>query len=130
LADDRGAAQLAGEPAVGLAALLEKYVGVKLAKEHQKADWSRRPLPPAMLAYAAADTQHLPALREALRARLAALERLPWAEEEFTRLEELRWTGPPEGGAGAGALLRVQGGEGLPPRPLGALGGLARWRGA
>jgi len=103
LFDTRIAAQLAGEPAVGLAALLEKYVGVKLAKEHQKADWSRRPLPPAMLAYAAADTQHLPALREALRARLAALGRLPWAEEECTRLEELRWTGPPEGGAGADA---------------------------
>src|SRR5205085_2642905 len=75
LFDTRIAAQLAGEPAVGLAALLEKYVGVKLAKEHQKADWSRRPLPPAMLAYAAADTQHLPALREALRSRLAALRR-------------------------------------------------------
>src|SRR5439155_591670 len=59
--DTRIAAQLAGEPAVGLAALLEKYVGVKLAKEHQKADWSRRPLPPAMLEYAAADTQQLPA---------------------------------------------------------------------
>ena len=76
LFDTRIAAQLAGEPAVGLAALLEKYVGVKLAKEHQKADWSRRPLPAAMLAYAAADTEHLPALREALRARLAALGRL------------------------------------------------------
>src|SRR5204862_6586076 len=71
--DTRIAAQLAGEPAVGLAALLEKYVGVKLAKEHQKADWSRRPLPPAMLAYAAADTAHLPALRAQLRARLIAL---------------------------------------------------------
>jgi len=107
--------------------LLEKYVGVKLAKEHQKADWSRRPLPPAMLAYAAADTQHLPALREALRARLAALERLPWAEEEFTRLEELRWTGPPEGGA-ADAFLRVKGAKALPPRQLAALRELYRWR--
>ena len=128
LFDTRIAAQLAGEPAVGLAALLEKYVGVKLAKEHQKADWSRRPLPPAMLAYAAADTQHLPALREALRARLAALERLPWAEEEFTGLEELRWTGPPEGGAGADAFLRVKGAKALPPRPLAALRELYRWR--
>ena len=27
--------------------------GVKLDKEHQKADWSRRPLTPPMLAYAA-----------------------------------------------------------------------------
>ncbi len=128
LFDTRIAAQLAGEPAVGLAALLEKYVGVKLAKEHQKADWSRRPLPPAMLAYAAADTEHLPALREALRARLAALGRLPWAEEEFTRLEELRWTGPPEGGAGADAFLRVKGAKALPPRQLAALRELYRWR--
>src|SRR5437773_365924 len=89
LFDTRIAAQLAGEPAVGLAALLEKYAGVKLAKEHQKADWSRRPLPPAMLAYAAADTAHLPALREQLRARLTALGRLTWAEEEFAGIAAL-----------------------------------------
>src|SRR5207249_4066171 len=67
--DTRIAAQLAGEPAVGLAALLEKYLGVKLAKEHQKADWSRRPLPPAMLEYAAADTQPLPRPRPPARPR-------------------------------------------------------------
>jgi ribonuclease D len=127
LFDTRIAAQLAGEPAVGLAALLEKYVGVTLAKEHQKADWSRRPLPPAMLAYAAADTQHLPALREALRSRLAALGRLPWAEEEFTRLEDLRWTGPPNGGD-PDAFLRIKGAKTLPPRELAALRELYRWR--
>jgi ribonuclease D len=125
LFDTRIAAQLAGEPAVGLAALLEKYVGVKLAKEHQKADWSRRPLPPAMLAYAAADTQHLPALRETLRTRLAELGRLAWAEEEFGRLEELRWTGVPDG---ADAYLRVKGAKTLEPRQLAALRELYRWR--
>ncbi|HEV2750742.1 MAG TPA: HRDC domain-containing protein [Gemmatimonadales bacterium] len=127
LFDTRIAAQLAGEPAVGLAALLEKYVGVKLAKEHQKADWSRRPLPAAMLAYAAADTEHLPALREALRARLSALGRLGWAEEEFTRLEDLRWTGAPEGGGGD-AYLRIKGAKVLPARQLAALRELYRWR--
>ena len=123
--DTRIAAQLAGEPAVGLAALLEKYLGVKLAKEHQKADWSRRPLPAAMLAYAAADTEHLPALREALRARLLALGRLAWAEEEFTRLEDLRWTGTPEG---EDAFLRIKGAKTLPPRHLAALRELHAWR--
>src|SRR5260370_20079757 len=125
LFDTRIAAQVAGEPAVGLAALLEKYVGVKLAKEHQKADWSRRPLPPAMLAYAAADTQHLPALRETLRAHLTELGRLPWAEEECRRLEELRWTGAPHGADG---FLRVQGAKALEPRHLAALRELYRWR--
>jgi ribonuclease D len=125
LFDTRIAAQLAGEPAVGLAALLEKYLGVKLAKEHQKADWSRRPLPPAMLAYAAADTQHLPALRERFRTRLAELGRLGWAEEEFTRLEQLRWTGAPDGGD---AFLRIKGAKALAPRQLAALRELYRWR--
>ncbi len=125
LFDTRIAAQFAGEPAVGLAALLEKYAGVKLAKEHQKADWSRRPLPPAMLAYAAADTEHLPVLRERLRTRLTELGRLGWAEEEFTRLEELRWTGAPDG---ADAYLRIKGAKALAPRQLAALRELYRWR--
>ena len=125
LFDTRIAAQLAGEPAIGLAALLEKYVGVKLAKEHQKADWSRRPLPAPMLAYAAADTEHLPALREALRGRLLVLGRLAWAEEEFTRLEDLRWTGTPEG---EDAFLRIKGAKVLPPRQLAALRELYAWR--
>ncbi|HET7296970.1 MAG TPA: ribonuclease D [Gemmatimonadales bacterium] len=125
LFDTRIAAQLAGEPAVGLAALLEKYAGVRLAKEHQKADWSRRPLPPAMLAYAAADTQHLPALRERLRARLTELGRLAWAEEEFARLEELRWTGAVDG---ADSYLRIKGAKVLQPRQLAALRELYRWR--
>ena len=125
LCDTRIAAQLAGERAVGLAALLDKYLGVRLSKEHQKADWSRRPLPPAMLEYAAADTRHLPALREALRARLVALGRLAWAEEEFARLEALRWTGS---GDGADAYLRVKGAKALAPRQLATLRELYRWR--
>jgi len=123
--DTRIAAQLAGEPAVGLAALLKKYLGVTLTKEHQKGDWSRRPLPPAMLEYAAADTRHLPALREALAARLRELGRLEWAAEEFTRLEALRWTGTADG---ADAFLRVKGAKVLPPRSLAALRELYRWR--
>src|SRR5207249_2506509 len=126
LCDTRIAAQLAGERAVGLAALLDKYLGVRLSKEHQKADWSRRPLPPAMLEYAAADTRHLPDLRAALRARLEQLGRLAWAEEEFGRLEGLRWTGPGEDDSDA--YLRVKGAKTLAPRQLAALRELFNWR--
>jgi ribonuclease D len=126
LFDTRIAAQLAGEPAIGLASLLEKYAGVKLSKTHQKADWSQRPLPPAMLEYAAADTRHLPELRAALRARLEALGRLAWAEEEFVRLEALRWTGP--GDDDTDAYLRVKGAKTLAPRQLAALRELFNWR--
>ncbi len=126
LFDTRIAAQLAGEPAIGLAALLEKYAGVKLAKEHQKADWSVRPLPPAMLAYAAADTRHLLALRDSLERRLEELGRVGWAAEEFTRLEDLRWTGA--AGSDADGYLRVKGAKALPPRNLAAFRELHRWR--
>jgi ribonuclease D len=126
LFDTRVAAQLAGEPAIGLAALLDKYLGVKLAKEHQKADWSLRPLPPEMLAYAAADTRHLLELRDALERRLRELGRLAWVEEEFVRLESLRWTGA--AGSDADGYLRVKGAKGLPPRALGAFRELHRWR--
>ena len=129
LFDTRIAAQLAGEPAIGLAALLEKYIGVKLDKEHQKADWSIRPLTPSMLAYAAADTRYLLALRDALEQRLAALGRLPWAQEEFTHLESLRWTGVLPGTDDA-SYLRLKGAKGLSPRSLAALQLLHRWRDA
>ena len=130
LFDTRIAAQLAGEPAIGLAALLEKYAGVRLDKEHQKADWSLRPLTPPMLAYAAADTQHLLRLRDALEQRLTQLGRLTWAQEEFNQLESLRWTA---GGGGPAAgdeetYLRLKGAKGLPPRGLAALRLLHRWR--
>ena len=126
LFDTRIAAQLAGEPAIGLAALLEKYAGVKLDKQHQKADWSLRPLTPSMLAYAAADTQHLLRLRDALEQRLEQLGRLAWAQEEFTQLESLRWTGPADGDEQT--YLRIKGAKGLQPRSLAALQLLHRWR--
>ena len=125
LFDTRIAAQLAGERTVGLAAVLQTYLGVQLAKEHQKDDWSQRPLPPAMLAYAAADTKYLLALRDALAIRLKTLGRSSWAEEEFQRLESLRWTGTSDGND---AYLRVRGAKALAPRSLATLRELHRWR--
>jgi ribonuclease D len=80
------AAQLLGEAEIGLAALLGNRLGVTLDKAHQRADWSVRPLPPAMVAYAAADVVHLPALVASLRADLEAAGRLEWHGEECERL--------------------------------------------
>lgn len=123
--DTRIAAQLTGEPAIGLAALLEKHLGVTLSKAHQKGDWSRRPLPPAMLAYAADDTRHLLELRDRLAAQLAALGRTTWADEEFRLLEGLRWTA---GADGEEPYLRLKGAKRLAPVSLAALRELVRWR--
>jgi len=125
LFDTRIAAQLLGEPAVGLAALLGKYVGVQLDKKFQRADWSRRPLPRDMLEYAALDTQYLLPLRDRLRSDLEAKGRLAWAEEEFRRLEGVRWA-PPAGNGDA--AFRVKGARALSRRSLAVLRQLWHWR--
>ena len=44
---------------VGLATLTKMVLGATLSKEQQCSDWSRRPLAPAQLAYAAADAFYL-----------------------------------------------------------------------
>ncbi|MGD0991120.1 MAG: HRDC domain-containing protein [Gemmatimonadales bacterium] len=126
LFDTRIAAHLLGEPAVGLAALVEKHVGVTLDKKYQRADWSRRPLPPEMLEYAATDTRYLLELREKLRFLLEGRHRLSWAEEEFRRLEGVRWT-PPESN-GNDAYLRMKGARKLGRRGLAILRELVPWR--
>jgi ribonuclease D len=124
LFDTRIAAQLLNEPGVGLAALLEKYLGVRLDKRFQRADWSARPLSPPMLEYAASDTRHLPALRDILRGKLEERGRLGWAAEEFALLDDIRWTG----GEGEPGYLRLKGAKGLKGRELAILRELFEWR--
>jgi ribonuclease D len=126
--DTRVAAQLAGEPSVGLGSLLEKFFQVEVDKKYQRADWSRRPLTPGMVAYAADDTRYLPALRDTLEKRLISLGRLDWAHEEFQRLEQIRWT---QAGADVDeAYLRVKGAKALGRRQLAVLRELYAWRDA
>lgn len=127
LFDTRIAAQLLNEPGIGLAALLEKYVGVKLDKRFQRADWSGRPLSPGMLEYAASDTHYLPTLRDILESRLAAMGRLEWAREEFALLEQTAWAGEPPDEPG---WLRMKGAKALRPRQLAILRELYEWRDA
>ena len=122
--DTRIAAQLLNEPGVGLAALLEKYMGVRLDKRFQRADWSARPLSPEMLEYAASDTRYLPALRDILKAQLEARGRLGWAAEEFALLDDIRWS-PSNGEPG---YLRLKGAKALKGRELAVLRELYEWR--
>ncbi len=91
LFDTQVAASLLGEPGLGLSALLEKHLGITLSKQHQRADWAQRPLPPDMIEYATADTANLGRLATILEAELVAVGRLDWAREEFRLLEGIRW---------------------------------------
>jgi ribonuclease D len=122
--DTRVAAQLLGIRAFGLAALLERYFGVKLDKKHQRADWSRRPLTPDMLEYAALDTAHLLALRDRLAEELDRAGRRAWSQEEFALLEGTRW-GAEDADA---AYLRMKGARDLTRRELAVLREIVPWR--
>jgi ribonuclease D len=123
--DTRVAAQLAGEQSFGLSALLERFFGIRLSKKLQRADWSARPLTDEMIAYAAADTAYLPALRDLLADRLRALNRLHWAEEEFLRLEQVRWN---DRANGPDAFLDLKGAKLLKPLQLAVLRAVWSWR--
>ncbi|HUA37477.1 MAG TPA: HRDC domain-containing protein [Candidatus Sulfopaludibacter sp.] len=80
------AARLLGERQFGLGSLAEKFLGVKLDKGPQKADWARRPLTPRMESYARHDTHHLKPLADNLNSALKAKGRLRWHEESCARL--------------------------------------------
>ena len=122
--DTRIAAQLLGLTAFGLAALLERYFGVKLDKKHQRADWSMRPLTADMLDYAAQDTRYLLELKDRLTGELAALGRLGWAREEFSLLEGTRWADEDA----ALSYLKLKGARDLTRRELAVLRELVPWR--
>lgn len=94
LFDTELAGRLLNLPRVGLAALVEHYLGLSLAKEFSAADWSTRPLPDPWLVYAALDVEVLIELRNLIDADLQAAGKREWAAEEFEAL--LTFAGPPE----------------------------------
>ena len=124
--DTRIAAQLLGLRAFGLAALLEKYFGLKVDKQHQRADWSMRPLTKGMLDYAAQDTINLLELRDRLKDELQRAGRWDWAREEFSLLEGTKWSNDDPGNA----YLRIKGARDLTRRELAILREIAPWRDA
>lgn len=82
LFDTMLAAQLLGLARIGLASLLDHHFGVALDKDGQKANWSKRPITPKLLNYAALDVWHLPALRDILSRELKKLGRIEWLEQQ------------------------------------------------
>ncbi len=91
LFDTLQAARLCGHAEFGLASLLEKHFGKKGSKRFQRADWTIRPLPHAMLEYAAADVVCLEQLRDLLAAELEKLGRMSWARAKFKQCEDKRF---------------------------------------
>lgn len=81
--DTELAARLLGHDRVRLAAVVERALGITLAKEHSAADWSTRPLPQSWLEYAALDVIYLRDVRDAQIAELIEQHKTEIAAEEF-----------------------------------------------
>ncbi len=82
------AARLLGLREFSLAALVQQYFDVTLTKGSQKANWARRPLPPAMAAYAKNDTHYLLPLAAKMEAELQERGRTEWFRQSCRRALE------------------------------------------
>lgn len=80
------ASRLLGVTQFSLSGLVESYLGVKLEKGAQKANWALRPLTERMERYARNDTHYLKPLADKLKADLQSKGRLPWHQESCSRL--------------------------------------------
>jgi ribonuclease D len=79
------AARLCSVTEFSLAALLKRHFEIEVPKASQKANWAKRPLSPAMLAYAVNDTRYLHRLADIYEAQLRALGRWNWFEQSCER---------------------------------------------
>src|SRR6267143_2623131 len=70
------AVRLIGIREFSLAALVQRYFGIELAKGSQKANWAQRPLPARMAEYAVNDTRYLLPMAERLEAELNSRNRM------------------------------------------------------
>jgi ribonuclease D len=125
--DTQIAARLTGSRSFGLAALVEQHFGKTLSKASQKADWSRRPLPPVMLNYAVDDVRYLLPLADILMTTLREKGRVSWFYESCESLRE-HVTG--RSVASREDPWRVQGSGRLHPKGLAILKVLWEWRDA
>lgn len=113
-----------GYSSPSLATLHDRLLGVELAKEARLSDWFQRPLPDHMLAYAAADVEHLLEISDILQKELHARGRLEWAEEECALLLKRADTGrSPET-----AWHRIKEVRRMEGRQRGIAQAVARWR--
>jgi ribonuclease D len=86
LFDTQIAAGFLGYGSASLASLVERFLGLRLAKGDRLTDWSRRPLTGSQVAYAASDVAYLLELADVVSEQLSLRGRLSWAEEECDTL--------------------------------------------
>lgn len=119
------AARLLGVGQFGLSHLVDAYLGVKLEKGAQKANWALRPLTERMERYARNDTHYLKPLADRLKSELEAGGRLSWHQESCARLiADCTWERP----ADLDSVWRIKGSHLLSRPALAVLRELWQWR--
>jgi len=125
LLDTQIAAAFAGlGSSLSYAALVKVLLGVELAKHETRTDWTRRPLSPDQLRYAAEDVEYMPALAAALEEQLRTLGRFEWVLEDSAALAANDGDTPDP----AGAWRRVKGLDRLNATSRAVARALAAWR--
>lgn len=119
------ASRLLGLREFSLAALVQQYFGVTLAKGSQKANWARRPLPHVMEEYAKNDTHFLLPLAAQMEAQLEELGRTEWFRQSCRRALEQAAV---EREKDPDQAWRLAGSGTLPARTNAVLRALWRWR--
>jgi ribonuclease D len=109
-------------------AVVETLLGERVASSQSLTDWSKRPLSPQQLQYAAEDVRYLIPLYDVERRILEELGRLTWAEEECHQLT-VDVAESIEAKSDEAMLYRgVRGSQSLDRRGLAILRELAIWR--
>ncbi|MDT8306271.1 MAG: HRDC domain-containing protein [Anaerolineae bacterium] len=125
LFDTMWAARILGIERVGLANMLEETFDVRLNKRFQRANWCKRPLSVAELAYAQADTHFLLELRDRLAAQL---EDAGYMEEAREIFEEQTAVEPPSLAFDPESFWTMNGTRHLPAQGKAILRALAIYR--
>ena len=95
--DTQLAAPLLGlQQQIGLKALVEEILGVRLSKRDSLSDWSKRPLSKSQIEYSLDDVRYLVPLYREMCKRLDDLGRRHWLDSEFEALGEDSEFGTPE----------------------------------
>ena len=124
--DSYVAARILGFEKLGLSGLLNDVLNIEIPKDPliQKQDWSIRPISNLALEYAAADVAYLENLSFELIQGLRNQKRTGWAEEEFKRLEKIRYLKPDQDSL----LFAMKESRGLDSRGLAVLKELLNFR--
>ena len=125
LFDTMLAAQILGREKLGLDALMEEIIGVKVNKKYQRANWGKRPLTDDMLRYAQMDTRYLFKIRQTLDRELDEKGVKPIADEDFKRACQVHRQPREENIA---ACWRINGARKLSPQQASVLSRLCEYR--